>query len=299
MMLRNLYFLVILGLLLMVAAACQNEAGKTSQDTPAETVTLSTDLYAWCIVPFDSEERSPAQRIDMLKALGIIRYAYDWRDKHLPEMAQEIELARANDIEMMAVWIWIDAKSDRPGQLGAGNEQIFQTLKAQNLATQIWAGFNGNFFEGKSEAESIQAGAEMVRYLHERAQESGSRLALYNHGAWFGEPENQVKVIEALPGLNVGIVYNFHHAHEQIDRFPQIVSNMLPHLWSVNLNGMKRDGAKILPLGVGDLEGEMIRTLRTAGFEGPYGILGHVDDRDVKVVLEENLAGLKKLEAQL
>ena len=199
----------------------------------------------------------------------------------------------------MAVWIWIDAQSDRPGKLGAGNEQIFQTLKTQNLATQVWAGFNANFFEGKSEAASIQAGAEMVRYLHERAQESGSRLALYNHGAWFGEPENQVKVIEALPGLDVGIIYNFHHAHAQIDRFPEIVSSMLPYLWSVNLNGMKRDGAKILPLGTGDLEGGMIRTLRTAGFEGPYGILGHVEDRDVKVVLQENLAGLKKLEAQL
>jgi hypothetical protein len=291
-----------LHLLFVVAlcfVACREQPTQQTQAPAAETASLTKDFYAWCIVPFDSVERSPSERIDMLKTLGIRRYAYDWREKNLPEVGQEIELARANDIDMMAVWMWIDANSDQPGKLSAGNEQIFQNLKEHALATEIWVGFNANYFEGKTEPEAIKAGAEMVRYLYDRAQESGSRVALYNHGDWFGEPANQVKVIEALPGLDIGIIYNFHHAHEQIDRFPEIVSVMLPYLWSVNLNGMRREGPKILPLGTGNLEAGMIRTLQKAGYQGPYGILGHVEDRDVQKVLEENLAGLKQLQAQL
>lgn len=297
-----MYFRIILPIFfcfLLLLAACSEKAPEQKQDAAPVTTDLTKDFYAWCIVPFDSVERSPAERIAMLKTLGINRYAYDWREKHLPEMGQEIELARENDIDMMAVWLWIDGQADQPGKLSAGNETIFKTLNTHQLATQIWVGFNGNYLKGKTEAESIEVGAEMVRYLHDRAQESGSSIALYNHGAWFGEPENQIKVIEALPDLDIGIIYNFHHAHEQIDRFPTMVAAMLPYLWSVNLNGMRKDGPKILPLGTGDLEVGMIQTIRAAGYEGPYGILGHVEDRDVKIVLEENLAGLKAINAQL
>ena len=44
------------------------------------------NLYPWCIVAFDSLERSPVQRIEMLKELGFSKYAFDWRDKNLDEM---------------------------------------------------------------------------------------------------------------------------------------------------------------------------------------------------------------------
>jgi len=49
-------------------------------------------------------------------------------------------------------------------------------------------------------------------------------------------------------------VYNFHHGHHQIDKFPALLEMMKPYLWTVNLNGMKRDGPKILDIGAGDLE---------------------------------------------
>ncbi|NJN49898.1 MAG: hypothetical protein HC798_00340 [Polaribacter sp.] len=52
------------------------------------------NIYAWCIVPFDSENRSPNERISMLKELGIKRYAYDWRKKDLETMASELTLAK-------------------------------------------------------------------------------------------------------------------------------------------------------------------------------------------------------------
>ena len=81
------------------------------------------NLYAWCIVPFDSKERSPEERIQMLSDLGINKYAYDWREKHLPEMADEWQLAQENDIEVMAVWMWIDQRSMN------GSEKDFPTRR--------------------------------------------------------------------------------------------------------------------------------------------------------------------------
>src|SRR5688572_17532915 len=40
------------------------------------------NLVAWCIVPFDSQKRSPEERAAMLEKLGIKRLAYDWRVEH-------------------------------------------------------------------------------------------------------------------------------------------------------------------------------------------------------------------------
>jgi hypothetical protein len=91
----------------------------------------------------------------------------------------------------------------------------------------------------------------------------------------------------------VGIIYNFHHAHEQLDRYQQIVDEALPYLWAVNLNGMKENGPKILPIGSGDREKAMMTYLQNVGFKGQIGILGHVEDADVAVILQQNLDGLK------
>ena len=228
----------------------------------------------------------------MLVDLGFKRYAYDWREEHLADTARELRLAEDRGIEVTAVWMWIDGETDRPGQLSEDNERLLAAVAEAGISTQVWLGFNANVFEGLSDDERVAKGAEMVGYLRERAAETGSRVALYNHGGWFGEPENQIRIIEALDGRDVGIVYNFHHGHEQIDRFDALVDAMMPHLWVVNLNGMRPEGPKILPFGAGTHERAMLRRLLDAGFTGPFGVLGHVDDADVRVILEGNLDGL-------
>ena len=58
---------------------------------------------------------------------------------------------------------------------------------------------------------------------------------------------------------------------------------------------MKRDGPKILPIGKGKLESAMLKTIHKSGFRGPFGILGHVHEADVREILKENLSGLKSL----
>ncbi len=250
------------------------------------------DLLAWCIVPFDNQDRTPEERIRMLAELGFERYAYDWRTRHLPDTARELRLARAQGTEATAVWIWVAGGSDRPGHLSDDNERLLQALEEARLSTQVWVGINANFFEGLSEDEKVARGVEMVRYLSERAAKTGSRVALYNHGDWFGEPENQIRIIEGLPDHRIGLVYNFHHGHDHIGRFDTLVETMRPYLWVVSLNGMRPGGPKILPFGQGTHEREMLRRVLDAGFTGPFGVLGHVEDADVRDVLVGNLEGL-------
>lgn len=251
------------------------------------------DLFAWCIVPYDSKERTPEERIKMLKEIGFTSYAYDWREKHLGETAHELRLAKDNGINIIAVWIWIE--KDEPGKLGESNEKIFGALKETGTSTQIWLGFNENYFAGLSQEESIKKGAKMLQYLNKRAKESSCRIALYNHGGWFGEPENQVEMIKQLPKCDIGIIYNFHHGHDQIDRLPELLKIMMPYLWAVNLNGMKKEGPKIITIGKGNEEKKMIQLVLDSGFKGPFGILGHTEGEDVKEVLQRNLEGLKNL----
>ena len=63
----------------------------------------------------------------------------------------------------------------------------------------------------------------------------------------------------------------------------------------VNLNGMKPDGPKILPIGSGDYEKQMLDTLIDSGYHGPFGILGHIDTADVREILLKNLEGYRCL----
>lgn len=256
-----------------------------------------SSLVAWCIVPYDKSERTPMQRASMLRELGISQFAYDWRDKHLPQFKKEIEALRENNIRLKAVWFWINGTST--GLLDQTNEFILQTLEKNNVKAELWLSFNDRFFEGLSDGEKLNKAVTAISEINDRAQAIGCTLQLYNHGSWFGEPVNQVRIIEAIGSRNIGIVYNFHHARHQVQEFPKLIKLMLPYLSTVNINGMKEGGPMILPVGAGDYELRMLQDLKTSGYKGSIGILGHVEDEDAKVVLQRNIDGLKSLLARM
>jgi sugar phosphate isomerase/epimerase len=251
------------------------------------------NLVAWCVVPFDSMHRSPEQRAEMLKELGFTQFAYDWREKHLASFADEIKALKDRDIRLAAVWLWID--TDTGVIFDDANEQLLKTIKENGVKTDFWLGFSNKHFEGLTNDEKLEKAVASISYIDNRAKELGCTVSLYNHGDWFGEPLNQIKIIEKAGLKNLGIVYNFHHAHLQVKEFPHLLSEMLPYLRTVNINGMRIEGPKILPIGEGDEEESMLRTLKDSGFTGSVGILGHIETEDVKVVLKRNLDGLRSM----
>lgn len=224
------------------------------------------------------------------------KYAYDWRDKHLKDSKNELALIQINGIEILSVWIWLNPKRDSIHKLSQANEKMFSIVEELNLKTTFWVGLSESYFKNLNDKESINLATNLIKSVSEKANSIGCKVALYNHKGWFGDPLNQIKIIKELPEQDLSIVYNFHHGHKDIDNFTELVPKILPYLSAVNLNGMEKDGEKILPIGEGDFEKNMLKTLKNLGFKGPWGILGHVGEKDVNEVLLKNIEGLKQIQ---
>ena len=247
-------------------------------------------LVAWCIVPFDSENRTPSQRAEMVRRLGLRRVAYDWRQQHVPTFEQEILEYKKHGIEYFAFW--------------GAHENAFALFKKYDLHPQIWQTLASP--DAPDQPSRVKAAAEQMLPLVQRTRRLGCKLGLYNHGGWGGEPENMVAVCEYLrrnhQADHVGIVYNLHHGHGHLDDLPDFLEQMKPYLLCFNLNGMTRDGdkqgQKILPLGEGEFDLRILKQVRQSGYQGPVGIIGHTQD-DVELRLQDNLDGLHWLLPQL
>ncbi len=247
------------------------------------------NLMAWCIVPFDAGKRTPEQRASMLRELGIKRFAYDYRPEHIPSFEAEITALKKNGIELSAWWF--------PTTLNEEAKMTLALFEKHQVHPQLWVmgGGNANMNAVESEAFATKE-AERIRTIAVAAQQVGCKVGLYNHGGWFGVPENQVEIIRRVNMPNVGVVFNLHHAHELLDRLPAVLALLKPYLLVININGMQTDGEqlgkKILPIGLGDRDLEVLKAISDSGFRGPIGILNHTDE-DTKNRLELNLSGLE------
>ncbi|HSQ55911.1 MAG TPA: TIM barrel protein [Gemmata sp.] len=281
-------------MLVLVLSAIGTFPSRTpAREEPQGAKVFARDnLVAWCIVPFDSKKRTPEQRVNMLRTLGFKRYAYDWRAEHLPTFDEEVGLLKKAGIELTAVWF--------PANLGPEAKTLLAVIKKHEVKPQLWITMGEA--TGKTQEEKIAAAAKTLQPVAEEAAKLGCSVALYNHGGWFGEPENQIAIIDTLKVKNVGIVYNQHHGHDHLDRFSALLKKMMPHLLALNLNGMVQDGErlgkKILPLGAGDLDLKLLKVIANSGYKGPIGILGHTQD-DAEERLRDNLDGLDWLLPQL
>ena len=247
------------------------------------------NIVAWCIVPFDNMKRSPEQRAEMVQKLGITKVAYDWRAEHVPEFEQEILEYQKHGIEFFAFW--------------GMHDDAFKLFEKYNLHPQLWIMMSD---KGVTQDEKVKNAAAALLPTLDKAKTLGSKVGLYNHGGWAGEPENMVAVCEYLRKNhaveNVGIVYNQHHGHSHVDRFAEALAAMKPYLLCLNLDGMMRDGEnrgmKIQPFGQGELDLSMLKIIADSDYRGPIGIIGHTQD-DVELRLQDNLDGLEWLVPQL
>lgn len=260
----------------------------TDEAIPSQRLFAKDNLVAWCIVPFDPLKRNPEQRAAMLRRLGIKRVAYDWRAEHVPSFEAEILAYRRHSLEYLAFWGWHPAMAS--------------LIEKYDLKLQIWKSFSAP--NGKSQEEKVAAAGKGLLPLVQKTRELGCKLALYNHGGWAGEPENMVAVCQWLrmysQADHVGIVYNLHHGHGHIKDFAAMLDLMLPYLLCLNLNGMNTGAQpKILALGQGQHDRQLLGIIARSGYVGPIGILDHRANVDTEQSLRENLEGLKQLLTQM
>lgn len=255
----------------------------------AEPIFETKNLAAWCIVPYDNQKRTPEQRAAMVAKMGLTKVAYDWRGEHVAELEQEILAYKKHGIEFLAFW--------------SQHSEAFRLFEKHQLHPQIWVMMSG---KGETQEAKIKSAAEGLLPAIAKAAKIGSKVAIYNHGGWGGEPENMVAVCEYLKknhaATNVGVVYNLHHGHGHLARLDEALKLMLPHLLCLNLNGMDiggdAKGRKILPIGAGTEDLKVLKQVRGSGYAGPVGILNHTM-QDAEGRLLDNLDGLRHLVPQL
>jgi quinoprotein glucose dehydrogenase len=257
-----------------------------------------SNLVAWCIVPFDAKKRGPEERAVMLNKLGITSLAYDYRAEHIPTFDAELDALNRHHISLLAWWF--------PTVLNDEARQILAVIKRHNVTPQLWVTGGGEPPRTPEQQKNlVRDEAGRIRTIAEAASELHCAVALYNHGGWFGNPDNQLAIIEALRAqgiTNVGIVYNLHHGHDDLDRFADLLQKMKPYLLAFNLNGMDPGAGnterKIMPIGHGERDLEVLKVLAQSGWRGPVGILNHTDE-DAEARLQDNLDGLRWAVGQL
>jgi sugar phosphate isomerase/epimerase len=281
--------LIVMGLLVGKVAAAEAPSPTAGAVAPGELFARK-NLVAWCIVPFDAKHRDAKERAEMLRRLGFHKLAYDWRDQHVPTFEEEILQTKKCGIEFMAFW--------------GIHDDFVRLVRKYGIKPQFWLMLSVPQ-EGTNEERIVKAAQNLIPAVNQ-ARELGCKLALYNHGGWGGEPDNMVAVVKWLrenqAADHVGIAYNLHHGHGHLKDFPEALAKMKPYLFCLNLNGMVVDGDRrnmlILPLGQGDLDLQLLKTIVASGYRGPIGILNHTDE-DAEGRLQDNLDGLDWLVRQL
>ena len=266
---------------------------------PADDLFDRANLVAWCIVPFDAKKRGPEERAAMLAKLGFTQFAYDYRAEHIPTFDAELAALKRHGVRLLAWWF--------PRTLNDEARLILDALQRHEVrGVQLWVTGGGTPTKSPEEQRArVSAEAARLRPIAEAAAKLDGTVALYNHGAWFGEPENQLEIIAHLSAsgiTNVGLGYNLHHGHDHVARFPALLAQMKPHLLALNLNGTvpggDKLGQKIVPLAQGELDAQLLTAIRDSGWRGPIGILNHTDE-DAERRLRDNLAGLDWLRLKI
>ncbi len=285
---------------LLLACTVALFSPRASSAPAAATASFSrADLQAWCIVPFDAKQRTPEERARLLLDLGLRRYAYDWRAEHIAEFDREIRVMRENGITITAWWF--------PATLNDQARAILAALERTGLRPELWVtGGGAPVRDATGQSARIAQEVARLRPIVAAAAKLGCKVGLYNHGGWFGDPDNQLAVLAALRAegfTHLGLVWNFHHAHDHIRTFDKLWPRVAAHVLAVNLSGLVIDGdrtnRKIMPLGAGDQEFALLKVIRDSGWRGPLGVLSHRTDADAAETLRENLAGYDRLLARL
>jgi hypothetical protein len=153
----------------------------------------------------------------------------------------------------------------------------------------------------------VQREANRVKALAKLAAPYGVKIGLYKHGGWIGISDNQVAIMERLKTLsvrNVGIVYQFIHAHDEVDdttNFPAVWTKIRPYVLAVNVTGVHEGRTAIYPIlypSQGDIEVKMMKAIQDSGWKGPIGLCPEKGG-DAEVNLRNNIEGIDWIAAEL
>lgn len=294
---------------MFVTMFCFTASSLTCQDAGNSDFASENKLMAWAFLDFDTEERTPPERAEMLNRAGFTKCGYEGHPRYIGQLEEHIIAYRDHGIEL--VGIYLEIRQENPLEQSSIRETI-DILRRQDYKTQLWLTVNDALLREIPEEFRVEKVCELIKPVADKVFPMGCKIAMYNHGGWTGNPANQVQVIRSLRNYydpeSLGIVLNFHHAHPYIDQFSKFFSQVKPYLFVLNTNGMrikrKQNGEiepnpKILPLGEGDYEIGMLRIVKESGYRGLIGIIDHTKGVDPEVNLTNNREALEAIRKKL
>ena len=283
---------------LLSSISCSSNRERATSSSPFD----KGNLHVWAYEEYDAVERTPEERAQVLVDLGISKAAFICRNEaRVSEFEAYVEAYRDAGIELVGVWTPIH--TDNPLE-EIQIKTFLEVVDRQQLRIQWWLTLEQNY-DAMGDSVRVDDALERLRPLVSEANKRGCPLVLYGHGTnrWFTQAENQLDILDRLqsemPTAELGIIYNFHQSHAQMDRLANVFPRLQPYLTALNLNGMHSDGPKIARIGQGDNEKRMIDIVSRSGWRGPTGIIAHDRKQDAALTFQENLAGLKRILEEL
>lgn len=296
------------GLVLATILACAVVPRLEAAAPPTSPVWSLENLHAWSVAPFDSVDRTPEERAQILRRLGIRKYAYSWRERHIASFDAEIEAMQRNGIEIIA-WNFLSVEPEDPPARAA-----LEAFRRHGIHPQIWVmqsprgrprqaldSFTRTPLEQR---ERVRQEAERIKRIVAAVSPYGCSVALYAHNSWFGVPDNQLAIIARLQEIGVsgvGMVYNFHHArdehHDDTLEFPALWRRIMPHVVAITVSGVRFEGQVVFP-SEGDAEQDMMRVIQDSGWRGSVGLTAELRD-DAEKTLRHYIRGVQWIAQEL
>jgi sugar phosphate isomerase/epimerase len=243
-------------------------AGASPQDTkPAQRAASLYYLYVMDTGLAGPDVPTIADKVTLAKALGFTGIDFQFKPAELPIMLRALDRA---GLELSATYVM-------PTLENSPEPQLVEALKLlRGRPTCIELCFNSARLK-PSDPAGDQRALDWIKRVADVIADSGPSVSVYPHrGSWSERVADGIRLSRAADRRNVGTNFNLVHWKwvKQDKPLDQLLSDALPFLKTVTINGMQQDTIVSLAEGDFDVAGFMTDVKR-AGYRGGVGLQGY------------------------
>jgi len=259
-------FLKTSGLLALSSLSTDFATDCTAADAPAAKAP-KFDFYVMDTGLRGADVPTLESKVQLAKKLGFVGIGYTLNHRELPRF---LELLDKERLELSAVYTTPQLEAE----IDPGLAESIKHMKGRK--TRIELAIGSKKFK-PSEVEGDKKGVDLLKAVSDMAAETGPVVSIYPHiGSWTERVEDGVRLAKQVARKNVGTHFNLVHWSWVAKKkpLPELLTEALPHLFAVTINGL--DGKKIVSLDQGDYDIDaFLALLKKTGYHGPVGLQGY------------------------
>ena len=227
---------------------------------------------AWPFYAFDNglrDVKGVEAKVKLLKDLGYAGLEYHLDPAEMPKMLEALD---KHGLKMFGIYTVPTLEQGIPDNWG----DWIKLLKGRS--TRIEMAIRSKKFKS-SDPAGDKLGAAMVKRVSDLCGDTGPVVSIYPHTRnWTERVEDGVRMAKLTGRKNVGTNFNLVHWQwvEQTRPLEEILTDALPHLLLVTLNGLKGPKGsrqKIRPLDESDYDlAGFLKLVKKVGYTGPVGL---------------------------